>query len=890
MIDRAAYVISLWKIALDISGYLHQFRNLEMAFKNTPPPSSAPDSPEKMILDLPRRKIKGALHHQGEVMRVYGEEAVKRSDVALQLPTGSGKTLVGLMIAEWRRRKFEERVVYLCPTKQLVNQVVEQAEQSYGLTVRGFTGTQRDYDPAAKSEYQNGDSVAVTTYSSLFNSNPFFSNADIIIVDDAHAAENYIASMWSMTISKYDDPALFILIANLLCETIGIGSFTRMTSKLPGSFDAGWVDKIPTSKFWPLHHEFQALLDVHLEQKPVKHVWPLLRDHLDACHLYISPGEILLRPLIPPTWDFPAFAGAKQRIFMSATFGSGGDLERLTGRPSIHRVSVPEGWNSHGIGRRYFIFPEMSLKEEDALRLSLELMKKAGRSLVLVPSSNAADAVKTTVTDSLGFSVFEAANIEASKQSFVDSSKAVAVVANRYDGIDFPGDDCRLLFIDGLPRAINCQERFLMSRMGANALYNERVQNRVLQAIGRCTRSLEDYSAVVVSGEDLPNYLADKPRRRHFHPELQAELEFGLEQSKDTTVEDLLDNFAIFLRNDRIWEQANAQILAKRDAFNQAQFPAIDELANVVGLEISYQAAMWQGDHQEAMGIAETILGRLAAPELKGYRAMWGYLAGSAASYASSHEGDALSLKAKDHFNFAKKAAPTLPWLVEIGRRSGQVSGAAESVSLVYKQLEGVELQFEKLGNLHDRKFDILEREILMGLNNPASFESAQVALGNLLGFAAGNAETDAAPDPWWHIGDTCFVFEDYAGAQIGTKLSATKARQVASHPNWIVANLPAAKDARILPILVAPISAAEVGAIPHLIAVGFWDLSDFRAWAANCLRVLRELKRTFPEVGDMVWKAEAADEFAKNGMTPEAIHELCFQRSAADVLGKVSG
>jgi len=47
---------------------------------------------------------------------------------------------VGLMIAEWRRRKNQERVVYLCPTKQLVNQVVEQADEKYGLSVLGFTG------------------------------------------------------------------------------------------------------------------------------------------------------------------------------------------------------------------------------------------------------------------------------------------------------------------------------------------------------------------------------------------------------------------------------------------------------------------------------------------------------------------------------------------------------------------------------------------------------------------------------------------------------------------------------------------------------------------------------------------------------------------------------
>jgi replicative superfamily II helicase len=171
-----------------------------MAFKNTSQPVTVPDSPEKLILDLPRRKIKGVLLHQGEMMKLYAQTAVNDPDVALQLPTGSGKTLVGLMIGEWRRRKFQERTVYLCPTRQLVNQVVEQAEETYGLTVRGFNGPVTGYEPSAKAEYQNADRIAVTTYSALFNTNPFFTNPQVIIVDDAHAAENYIKALWTMRV------------------------------------------------------------------------------------------------------------------------------------------------------------------------------------------------------------------------------------------------------------------------------------------------------------------------------------------------------------------------------------------------------------------------------------------------------------------------------------------------------------------------------------------------------------------------------------------------------------------------------------------------------------------------------------------------------------------
>lgn len=145
-----------------------------MPFKRAPRSNAVPDSPDKLLLDLPRRRIPDVLPHQREIMRTYARDGINYPDVAMQMATGSGKTLVGLLIGEWLRRKNQERVVYLCPTKQLVNQVVEQAEEKYGLTVLGFTGRILDYSPPAKADYRSADHIAVTNYSSLFNTNPFF--------------------------------------------------------------------------------------------------------------------------------------------------------------------------------------------------------------------------------------------------------------------------------------------------------------------------------------------------------------------------------------------------------------------------------------------------------------------------------------------------------------------------------------------------------------------------------------------------------------------------------------------------------------------------------------------------------------------------------------------
>ena len=87
------------------------------------------------------------------------------------------------------------------------------------------------------------------------------------------------------------------------------------------------------------------------------------------------------------------------------------------------------------------------------MKVRHELMRRAGRSLVLVPSDGMRNAMAEEVSEKLGFPTFNATDIELSKAPFISSKAGVALVANRYDGIDFPGDECRLVFIEGLPKA-----------------------------------------------------------------------------------------------------------------------------------------------------------------------------------------------------------------------------------------------------------------------------------------------------------------------------------------------------------------------------------------------------------------------------------------------------
>lgn len=212
-----------------------------MAFKKRTKTNSAVASPISLFRDLKNRKIMGLLDHQTEMIEKYmAENVFNLKDVAVELPTGSGKTLVGLLIAEYRRRVKKEKVVYLCPTKQLVNQVVEDSERKYGIKTSAFIGKQAEYSPEMKSQYRRGETIAVTTYSGLFNTNTFFNDADIIIFDDAHAAENYIASLWSLTINRFNNAGLYHQVIELLRPALTHSNYETMKAQDPSLKRRRW--------------------------------------------------------------------------------------------------------------------------------------------------------------------------------------------------------------------------------------------------------------------------------------------------------------------------------------------------------------------------------------------------------------------------------------------------------------------------------------------------------------------------------------------------------------------------------------------------------------------------------------------------------------------------
>ena len=89
----------------------------------------------------------------------------------------------------------------------------------------------------------------------------------------------------------------------------------------------------------------------------------------------------------------------------------------------------------------------------------------------------------------------------------------------------------------------------------------------------------------------------------------------------------------------------------------------------------------------------------------------------------------------------------------------------------------------------------------------------------------------------------------------------------------------------KIIPILVSPVKRAHSGATPHLPNFYYWDIEEFKSWASSALSVIRELRTSFAEAGDLVWRSQACVKLSSACLDGESIKKMILESKASDKL-----
>lgn len=864
-----------------------------MAFKTPRREVKDFSSPQEMFQDNKLKTIKGILDYQSQMLDNYLEtidkSIIKNKNVALEMPTGSGKTLVGALIAEFHRRKYGRQCLFLCPTNQLVDQVCKQCCQQYGINAIPFTGPQSSYAANDKSKYSLGQAIGVTTYSSFFAANSFFNYADILIFDDVHSSENYIVDNWSLNIERTQNSTLFFQVASLLEDILGPSAHSRLYADDPYSSDIiNWNDLVPRPKLVHVLDSLMQVLHEGVRDTNLIFAWNRIADNLADCQIYVSWSSILIRPYIPPTETHGGFNQSSQRIFMSATLGNSGELERITGCKKIKRLPIVSDWDTKGVGRRLFIFPDLSFTTELHETIILALHKKAKRSVAIVPNRTIARELSASLKENIpGIDIFTAKDLISSKDSYSQSANAMVILANRFDGIDFPDNESRMLFVYYLPKVTHLQESFFVSKMAASVLYAERIKTRIVQAVGRCTRNASDYSVVCVLGDSIQNELTSPKIQATYHPELRAEIRFGVENSTDLKdVDDIIENIDLFYSRGADWADAESYIVDLRDhyvseGYNAEMEQLYDKLLKCAEIEVDIQYDIWKRNYQSAYEKAIQLTEILNAPSLSGYKCYWQYVCGCLA-LEIGNKG-----KAKCYFTQASNNnRGNVRWLPDLIAETTDYLDTPHTSKLFFDIVDAMEksiLQYQI-----NNRFEAKVHEVLDGLLSATGhrFENAHLELGALLGYNSQNSDDNAAPDPYWLINDDlCVVAEDKIYEDPNKKISVDHVTQAARHKVWVQENVATLdKNAKILTIMVSNSTTLEASARIFAKDIYYVNREELHIWASRALNTLRTVRSLFSEAGDANWRMYACNEFYANDVSPESFIKFITKKKLCDI------
>ena len=840
--------------------------------------AAPPDSPESLFRAL-RPGDSGVRHlwaHQADLLRDYAALPATVQDVAVELPTGAGKTLVGQLLGEFRRQAFGHRVAYLCPNSQLAAQAAEKAG-GYGINAVLLVGPRAAYDRADYTAFVRGNALGITNYHSVFNSSPSI-EAQTLVLDDAHAGEGAVADLWSVTAERGE--SLYDALVGAVADVIPKPFLERLRDTALDPLRRRDVELVPPLAVVERADILRDAIDEHAQGH---NAWSgrMIADGIGHCLVYASWDAVLIRPLIPLTSEHAAFADAEQRIYMSATLGAGGELERSFGVTKIERLPVPAGWDEHGSGRRFFLFPAATQDAEDVDACVAGAIERAEKALVLAPSRRELDSFTATAMPA-SVPTIRTGDAEHDLTTFMGARRGAVLLANRYDGIDLPDDTCRLVVLTGLPAATHLQERFLYDTLGARRVLAERIRTRIVQGAGRCTRNVQDYAAVLVRGSRLTDFCARDEVLGAMHAELQAEVRFGLDNSEraDAVLLDLLDSF---LNQDAHWLEADAFIRANASEASRTEPAMVDELADAAPREVECWRALWRGDLTRAIELAQEVADRLGrANELRPYRALWLYLAASWAAELADDTADEQDTEwARTLQNDAEVTSRMLRWRPRVHAKAPPLSAAAEFD-------ERAERAADKLRRLGIRglglesKLASIERDLAQ--DDATRFELGLRELGELLGFEAERPSGTAAPDGAWRDGARVWLlFEAKTEELPHNPVSVSEVRQAASHYDWVQTQLGWEKPEGALTALISYKSFVDPVAAGVAREVTLVDPSTVREIAARALFVYREVRPRSRALTDEQLAAAFAVEFRRKRLRSEDLVAELGQRRIGD-------
>lgn len=502
----------------------------------------------------PNCKIKKLWDHQKEVLQTYRDSLSKEKRVAIELPTGAGKSLIALLILE-RWKRTGKKVCLLTSSKTLATDIVNKAKEvgiKNVFEITGKTGLSAD-ELITRDRYliayKRGAAIAVMNYWAYLYGD--FVTPDVLIIDDAHSFENAAYSHFSLEISREDYRDLYNRIVQKLKKAHPI--YQRLEA----------IERYltPSNIYEAIYlpHVLEVIKDIELyfygtssEQNPA--FWQFKRN-VERLHTYfmlINRESILLTPFVSPIESEEKLRLVDKIIYMSATLGTHEVFHKSVGSHlPIKILSESDLTNRIGTMGKRLIFPlgltsATGFIDEPVFEAVDSILSKFGKAVVFCVSKDDREEIGTYLLEK-GKKVFYY-TYENDVESFSKQGSGTALItAGRYVGLDLPSKICQVGIITRVPFNFDPLDSFIEEHLGDMDFIYQQVAHRLVQAFGRCNRSLTDVAAYFCLDGRLEAEITGTERiTKHFPSELMAQTQLGYEKC-EKSLDKALENGTIFL-------------------------------------------------------------------------------------------------------------------------------------------------------------------------------------------------------------------------------------------------------------------------------------------------------------------------------------------------------
>ena len=428
----------------------------------------------------------------------------------------------------------------------------------------------------------------------------------------------------------------------------------------------------------------------------------------------------------------------------------------------------------------------------------------------------------------------------------------------------------------GCPAGTHLQERFLFDHLKARRVLAERIRTRIVQGAGRCTRNPKDYAAVVVRGEHLVDFCSRDEHGRAMHPELQAEIAFGLDNCEDPNG-DLIELLDSFLAQDDDWQKADADIRARTADTTRMPLSNEAELAQAAESEVEAWQALFQADLARAVGLAQEAADRLdGSAELRPYRCLWLYLAASWAAEQGTDTQLAEALRRE-----TTECANRISWTPRI-----EPTAVASPADAEYDERAEKAAEWLKRVGIRGLAFErqLAEIKSQLAQDEATQFELGLTALGELLGFEAVRPAGRAGPDSAWRDREKLWLLFEAKTEELPQHgISVRVVRQALTHRDWVRNQLGWSEPERSITCIVSHRQTIDPEAAAIASDVRLVSPQVVREIGSRTLSVYREIRIRARGLSDEELEEAFAHEFRQRQLHSNALLAQLGPRRIAD-------